>query len=68
MIKEYSIPIPDFDVQQKIVYELRELDALIERVISRYLHKVVLLEELQKSLLQKAFSGELSKDDNEAAA
>ncbi len=67
MIKEYSIPVPDFDVQQKVVYELRELDALIERIIIHYQHKAVLLEELQKSLLHKAFSGEFSKGDKAAA-
>jgi type I restriction enzyme S subunit len=68
MIKEYSIPVPDFDIQQRVIFELKELDDLIDGVIYLYQKKVALLDDLKKSLLQKAFSGELTEGSKEAAA
>lgn len=61
MIKEYSIPVPDLKIQQKTIEELEALEELIELMTERYKKKVMLLDELKKSILQKAFSGELTK-------
>ena len=61
MIKEYSIPVPSLDAQQTTVDELELLKESIGRVEKIYQDKTVLLEALKKSILQKAFSGELTK-------
>ncbi|WP_247655191.1 restriction endonuclease subunit S [Pseudoalteromonas sp. MMG007] len=68
MIKEYSIPVPSLDVQQTTVDELELLKESIGRVERVYKEKTILLEELKKSILQKAFSGELSKEKEGAVA
>ena len=61
MIKKYSIPVPSLDAQQTTVDELELLKESIGRVEKIYQDKTVLLEVLKKSILQKAFSGELTK-------
>lgn len=61
MIKGYSIPVPSLDEQQVMVNELEVLKQSIGRVENIYLTKIVRLDELKKSILQKAFSGELTK-------
>jgi type I restriction enzyme S subunit len=60
MIKEYSIPIPSLNMQKEIVVELEELDVSTRQILNLYEKKVELLDELKKSLLQKAFTGELT--------
>jgi len=65
MIKEYSIPLPSFDVQQSVIDELESLGDYIAQVKNIYEQKIILLEELKKSILQKAFTGELTRADNE---
>jgi type I restriction enzyme S subunit len=60
MIKEYSIPVPDLKVQGKIVLELEILAVYIERIEAIYQDKLTAIDELKKSILQKAFSGELT--------
>jgi type I restriction enzyme S subunit len=60
MIKEYSIPIPDMITQEKIVSELESLKRYIEKIEAIYNQKLIALGELKKSILQKAFSGELT--------
>ncbi|MBA6416948.1 restriction endonuclease subunit S [Colwellia sp. 6M3] len=60
MIKEYSIPVPNLKVQGRTVVELERLAVYIERVEAIYQEKLIAVDELKKSILQKAFSGELS--------
>ena len=62
MIKEYSIPVPDLKVQNDTVIDLENLTVYIERVEAIYKKKIVALDELKKSILQKAFSGELATE------
>jgi type I restriction enzyme S subunit len=62
MIKEYSIPIPSMVAQEKIVSELESLKRYIEKIEAIYQKKLISIEELKKSILQKAFSGELTTD------
>jgi type I restriction enzyme S subunit len=59
-LKEYSIPIPPIREQQQIVQKLDTLSAETKKLESIYIQKIVDLEEMKKSILQKAFSGELS--------
>jgi type I restriction enzyme S subunit len=61
MIKEYSIPIPDMITQEKIVSELESLKRYIEKIEAIYNQKLIAIDELKKSILQKAFSGELTQ-------
>ena len=53
------IPIPSLDEQQKIVTKLDELYGDTKKLESIYQQKLAYLEELKKSILKKAFSGEL---------
>jgi type I restriction enzyme S subunit len=59
MIKEYNIPIPPLTEQQTIVARLDALSAETKRLEAIYQQKLLNLEELKKSVLQKAFNGEL---------
>ena len=60
MIKNYTIPFPSLETQQKIVQQLDKLSTETKRLEAMYQQKLDSLEELKKSILQKAFSGELS--------
>ena len=63
MIKGYSVPIPNMQTQEKIVQTLDNLSTEIHRLNSIYQRKLTSLAELKQSLLQKAFSGELTAND-----
>lgn len=66
MLKEYKIPFPSIQEQQSIVRQLDALRAEIHKLEAIYQQKLHNLEELKKSILQKAFSGELvTKKSNE---
>ena len=62
MIKEYLIPVPDMITQEKIVSELQSLKLYIDKIEAIYRKKILKIDELKKSILQKAFSGELTHD------
>ncbi|MBL0311065.1 MAG: restriction endonuclease subunit S [Bacteroidetes bacterium] len=59
MIKEYKIPILTLEAQQAIVQKLDALNAETKKLETIYQQKINDLEELKKSVLQKAFAGEL---------
>lgn len=59
MIKEYKIPILTLDEQKVIVQKLDALNTETKKLETIYQQKLIDLEELKKSILQKAFSGEL---------
>ncbi|MEC7784451.1 MAG: restriction endonuclease subunit S [Bacteroidota bacterium] len=61
-LKKYSIPVPSIQIQQKIVLELDDIKEQSLAIREKYTLKILNLEELKKSLLQKAFTGELTKD------
>ena len=61
MIKGYSIPLPTLVQQEKIVEELDVLSIRIDSLLRVYESKQLLLVGLKKSILQKAFTGELTK-------
>ncbi|MEO9218005.1 MAG: restriction endonuclease subunit S [Bacteroidia bacterium] len=60
MIKEYKIPIITLEEQQTIVRKLDILSAETKKLEAIYQQKINYLEELKKSVLQKAFSGGLN--------
>lgn len=60
-ILSFSFSRPSLTEQQKIVQQLDKLSAETKRLEATYQQRLDALEELKKSILQKAFSGELSK-------
>ncbi len=60
-IKDIEIYIPDFNAQNEIVEKINNFESKTKQLEKKYQQKLDNLEELKKSLLQKAFSGELTK-------
>lgn len=60
MIKSYEIRLPNINKQLEIVFKLDHLKAELEKIESLYNQKLAILEELKRSFLRRAFSGELS--------
>jgi len=58
-VLEFNFLLPPLDEQQTIVQKLDALSAETKRLEAIYKKKIENLEELKKSILQKAFSGEL---------
>ena len=67
MIKSYSVPIPNLATQVNVVRNIEKLKVLIEKLLSSYEQRIELFDELKKSILQKAFTGELTKSKGTAA-
>jgi type I restriction enzyme S subunit len=59
MIKDYSISLPSIPEQQNITQKLDVLSVETKRLEFIYKKKIKDLDELKKSILQKAFNGEL---------
>lgn len=59
MIKEYKLPVPTIEEQNHIIEKADLFKEQIEKLESIYQQKLTDLEELKKSILQKAFNGEL---------
>ncbi|MCZ2129604.1 MAG: restriction endonuclease subunit S [Bacteroidia bacterium] len=62
MIKDYKIPVPSIEEQKLIIEKAETLKQQKEILKSVYLKKIERLEELKKSILQKAFAGELKTE------
>jgi type I restriction enzyme S subunit len=58
-VLEFPIPLPPLHQQMTIVTKLNTLSAQTKKLESIYHQKLAALDELKKSLLQKAFNGEL---------
>jgi type I restriction enzyme S subunit len=59
MLNKIPIPFPPLSKQKSIVQKLDLLSAQTKRLEAIYQQKIGNLEELKKSILQKAFNGEL---------
>lgn len=59
VLSSIFIPIPPLPEQKRIVSKLDALSAETNRLVKIYQQKIADLEELKKSILQKAFEGEL---------
>ena len=62
-MRNYKLFLPPVEAQVKIVGELELFDSYIKELKESYFQKFRSLEELKKSLLQKAFAGELTQDE-----
>lgn len=61
--EDFIISYPELSKQQEIVSELDAVSIEKAELIVFYKRKISALEELKKSILQKAFSGELTAND-----
>jgi type I restriction enzyme, S subunit len=61
-LKTYPIPLPTLEQQKTIVRQLDALRAKTQKLEAVYQKKIDDLEELKKSILQKAFAGELKTE------
>ena len=59
ILKNIEIPLPDISTQNNIVHKVLSFSAETKKLEAIYQQKINDLEELKKSVLQKAFSGEL---------
>lgn len=64
MIKYYKIPVPSIKEQEIIIEKAEKLKEQKEKLENVYLNKIEGFEELKKSILQKAFAGELKTENN----
>ena len=60
MIYNLQIPLPSIKEQNQIINTLDSLLSKTQQLEAIYQHKLTKLEELKKSILQKAFNGELN--------
>jgi type I restriction enzyme S subunit len=58
-LKSYPIPLPSLSEQVNIVKKLNSLSEQTKKLEANYKQKIADLDELKKSLLTKAFAGEL---------
>ena len=58
-VREFLISYPSITIQKKIVSEIESMRAETQKLEAVYQKKIDDLEELKKSILQKAFAGEL---------
>ncbi|CAC9531295.1 Type I restriction-modification system, specificity subunit S [uncultured Gammaproteobacteria bacterium] len=60
LVKKVSLPIPPLPEQKRIVKKLDALQTQTKKLETLYQQKINNLVELKKSVLQKAFAGELT--------
>ena len=58
-MSEIEIPLPPIPEQRRIVRQLEAFRAETQKLEAVYQKKIANLEELKKSVLQKAFRGEI---------
>ncbi|MCU4190064.1 restriction endonuclease subunit S [Flavobacterium sp. HXWNR29] len=58
-LKQINLFIPNLLLQQQIVTQLDQLQEQTNLLVTKYQQKLANLEELKKSILEKAFKGEL---------
>jgi type I restriction enzyme S subunit len=62
-LRSFPIPYPSLKEQNEIVKKLDALILEVKKLEGIYQQKVNDLEELKKSILQKAFAGELKTEE-----
>jgi type I restriction enzyme S subunit len=60
ILKNIEIPLPDISIQKSIVQKVHEFSTETKKLESVYQKKMEYLEEMKKSILKKAFAGELA--------
>lgn len=67
-LKAFPIPVPPANKRSEVNKQIADLRKQTDELVKIYKSKVESLDELKKSILQKAFAGELSKDEEGVAA
>lgn len=62
-LNSIKVPFPNLEMQEKIVARLDSLTDYNKELVAKYKQKLTNLEDLKKSLLEKAFAGELTNKD-----
>lgn len=65
--KEIVISIPNYEAQNELVLNVKKMEMYILDLIHIYEKKLLAIDELKKSILYKAFTGELTKSKGIAA-
>ena len=60
--RSLSIPLPELTEQIKVVEKIKEFHIETQKLEAIYQKKLLALEELKKSVLAKAFAGELTEN------
>ncbi|OWY24870.1 restriction endonuclease subunit S [Sphingobacteriales bacterium UPWRP_1] len=63
LLEKYPVPVPPIKAQQTIVRQLDALRTETQKLEAVYQKKIADLEELKKSILQKAFLGQLTMNN-----
>jgi len=58
-LSNIEISLPERDIQQKIINEIDGIKIQTEQLKNNYQNELISLKELKKSILEKAFNGEL---------
>jgi len=61
-IKDIALAVPELQEQQRVVRQLASMREETQRLETIYRQKLAALNELKQSILQKAFTGELTAD------
>lgn len=67
-LEPYPIALPSHEDQKRVVATIMELESETQRLESIYRQKLAALDDLKKSLLHQAFSGQLTQRSVEEAA
>ena len=67
LVKKVILPLPSLAEQKKIAEKLKIFSLQVESLKGIYNKKSEHVDELKKSILQKAFSGELTQKNNQGA-
>ncbi len=67
-LSKLNLELPPYETQLEMVKLIEVLSQQTKHLTTIYLKKLDALEDLKKSILQKAFSGELTKNENKEAA
>lgn len=67
-LRKLAIPLPPLFEQRRIVARLDALSAETQHLASLYQQKLTALDELKKSLLHQAFTGQLTVDSGQLTA
>lgn len=60
-LEKLQIPVPSYPEQEKFCKSLDEIESYVEKLEEIYQRKIEALGELKQSILQKAFSGQLTQ-------
>lgn len=66
-IKDIVLAVPELREQQRVIRQLASMREETQRLETIYRQKIAALKELKQSILQKAFTGELTADTPKTA-